>query len=263
MTKDLKKMYRTILGDHFPPRMEITFQDEKKKQTLVYEKAGWTIGGETRGLRYGENPSQEAALYRLVNGNLVLGEVAMIKPGRWLCSDVELLQSGKHPGKINLTDVDAALNILRYLSDRPTVVIVKHNNPCGVAQDRALVKAYLKADLADRIAAFGGAIVMNRACDRATADEIAKRYAEVVAAPEFEEGAMAALTKMTGSWVGEKRVRSSETKSSALPSGRWTSANTRSNGCLSSSARASPSDVAVTISARVCSYPRPYTSPAA
>ncbi len=195
MAEDLKKMYRTIRGDHFPPRMEISFDSGKKKQTLVYEKAGWEVSGELKGLRYGENPSQEAALYRLVNGNLVLGEVEMIKPGRYLASDVTLLQSGKHPGKINLTDVDAALNILRYFTDRPTAVIIKHNNPCGVARARTLKNAYIKADLADRIAAFGGAIALNRACDKATAGEIVKRYAEVVAAPEYNPGVMDILAK--------------------------------------------------------------------
>lgn len=195
MAKDLKKMYRTILGDKFPPRMEVSFIDGKNKQTLIYEKAGWEIGGETRGLRYGENPTQEAALYRLVNGNLVMGGVSMLAPGKYLASDIELLQSGKHPGKINITDVDAALNILRNFTDRPTVVIVKHNNPCGVAQCRSLRSAYLKADLADRIAAFGGAIVLNRACDKETARQIVKRYAEVVAAPDYEQGVMDILSK--------------------------------------------------------------------
>jgi phosphoribosylaminoimidazolecarboxamide formyltransferase / IMP cyclohydrolase len=195
MAKDLKKMYRTILGDHFPARMEIAFIEGRQRQTLVYEKVGWTIGNETRGLRYGENPTQEAAMYRLVNGNLVLGDVTMIKPGRWLASDAELIQSGKHPGKINLTDADGALNILRYLSDRPTAVIVKHNNPCGVAQGKTLREAYVKADLADRIAAYGGAIGFNRALDLATAKEIVLRYAEVVAAPEFERGVIDVLAK--------------------------------------------------------------------
>ncbi|MFW5685812.1 MAG: IMP cyclohydrolase, partial [Spirochaetota bacterium] len=95
--------------------MEVTFSDGQQRQTLVYEKATWTIGDEDRGLRYGENPDQQAALYQLVNGNLCLGEVESIQAGRHLASDVELLQSGKHPGKINITDADSALNILRYL----------------------------------------------------------------------------------------------------------------------------------------------------
>lgn len=190
MAEDLKKMYRTIVEDHFPANMEIAFVDGDRRQTLFFEKVRWTVDEVQKGLRYGENPGQEAALYRLSNGNLVLGETETIQPGRYLASDIELLQSGKHPGKTNLTDADNALNILRYFGDRPTAVIVKHNNPCGAARDDALETAYRKANLADRVAAFGGCIALNRAVDRATAEAVASQYAEVVVAPEFEAGVM-------------------------------------------------------------------------
>jgi phosphoribosylaminoimidazolecarboxamide formyltransferase/IMP cyclohydrolase len=195
MAEDLKKMYRTIMDDHFPPKMEISFVDLDKRQTLFYEKVSWTIDNIQKGLRYGENPGQEAALYKLVNGNLVLGETESIQPGQYLASDIELLQSGKHPGKTNLTDADNSLNILRYFPDKPTVVIVKHNNPCGVARADTLEEAYQKANLADRIAAFGGCIAVNRAVDRATAEAIIQQYAEVVVAPDFEEGVMGIFSK--------------------------------------------------------------------
>ena len=190
MTEDLKKMYRTIVNDHFPPQMEISFSGQGKRQTLFYEKVLWNIGDLKQGLRYGENPGQEAALYKLTNGNLALGETETIQPGRYLASDIELLQSGKHPGKTNLTDADNALNILRYLTDKPTAVIVKHNNPCGVARSDSLLEAYTKAYMADRVAAFGGCIVVNRPVDKALAEAIFRQYAEVVAAPDFEEGVM-------------------------------------------------------------------------
>ena len=190
MTDDLKAMYKTIMNDHFPPSMEISFVDGAKRQTLIYEKVAWTIDNVRKGLRYGENPGQEASLYRLVNGNLVVGEVETIRPGNYLTSDIELLQSGKHPGKTNLTDADNALNILRYFKDRPTVVIVKHNNPCGVARADSLAQAYDKAYMADRIAAFGGCIAVNRSIDRETAEAISNQYAEVVVAPDFEEGTL-------------------------------------------------------------------------
>jgi len=190
MPQDLKKMYRTIMDDHFPPRMEVSFVDGARRQTLIYDKASWVINGVEKGLRYGENPGQEAALYKLVNGNLILGQIENIQPGRYLASETELLQSGKHPGKTNITDADNSLNILRYFTGRPTVVIVKHNNPCGVARSETLLDAYVKANLADRVAAFGGCIACNRPVDRATAEEIAKQYAEVVVAPDFEEGVM-------------------------------------------------------------------------
>ena len=195
MAEDLKKMYRTIMDDHFPPQMEISFVDGDKRQTLVYEKVVWTIDDVLKGLRYGENPGQEAALYRLVNGNLVLGETETIQPGQYLASDVELLQSGKHPGKTNLTDADNSLNILRYFTDRPSVVIVKHNNPCGVARSDTLVDAYAKANMADRVAAFGGCIAVNRSVDKATAEAITQQYAEVIVAPDFEEGVMDIFAK--------------------------------------------------------------------
>ena len=195
MAEDLKKMYRTIVEDHFPSRMEISFVEENERQTLIYEKVLWTIDGENRGLRYGENPGQEAALYKLVNGNLILGAAESIQPGRYLASDIELLQSGKHPGKTNLTDADNSLNILRYFMDKPTAVIVKHNNPCGVARSESLEEAYLKANMADRVAAFGGCIALNRPVDRATAEAVNQQYAEVVVAPDFEDGVMDIFAK--------------------------------------------------------------------
>lgn len=195
MTEDLKKMYRTIMDDHFTPNMEISFVDQDKRQTLFYEKVSWTIDDIQKGLRYGENPGQEAALYKMVNGNLVLGETETIQPGQYLASDVELLQSGKHPGKTNITDADNSLNILRYFVDKPTAVIVKHNNPCGVARSDTLEEAYKKANMADRVAAFGGCISVNKAVDIPTAEAIYEQYAEVVVAPDFEEGAMDIFAK--------------------------------------------------------------------
>lgn len=194
--KKLSAMYREIQEEHFPLHMEISlFDHNDKKQTLLYEKVRWTIGGEKKGLRYGENPSQEAALYRLINGNLLIGDVELIRPGQYLASDIELLQSGKHPGKINITDVDNALNIMRYFADTPCTVIVKHNNPCGAALGDSLAQAYAKAYMADRLAAFGGAIALNREVDRETARLISSSYSEVVAAPEYGEGAMDILTR--------------------------------------------------------------------
>ncbi len=190
MDDDLKKMYKTVMDDHFTPQMEIAFVDGDRRQTLFYEKVSWAIEGVNKGLRYGENPGQEAALYRLVNGNLVLGDVETIKPGRHLVSDIELLQSGKHPGKTNLTDADNALNILRYFSSQPCAVIVKHNNPCGVSKAETIEQAYKRAYMADRVAAFGGCIALNRPVDRAVAEAIAGQYAEVVVAPAFEAGTL-------------------------------------------------------------------------
>jgi len=189
---DLKQMYRTVMDDHFPERMIIQFGN----QILVYRKRSWKIPDDKtgewieKGLRYGENPGQEAALYELIHGNLVLGGCEFIGPGRGLVSAIseeEMLQSGKHPGKINFTDADNALNILRYLMDRPAAAIMKHNNPSGVAYGQTLAEAYDRANIVDRIAAFGGCLAVNRAMDKTTAEMVSENYLEVVAAPEYEE----------------------------------------------------------------------------
>jgi phosphoribosylaminoimidazolecarboxamide formyltransferase/IMP cyclohydrolase len=202
----LAAAYRSFADDPFPRFMEIAFYDDAgSRGVLAYEKVTWEVEGESRGLRYGENPGQPAALYRPVGGNLLMGGAQFIEgvsgldgaggglPAVRLVSAAELLQFGKHPGKINLTDVDAALGILRYLGAGPACAIVKHNNPSGVALGASLAEAYDKAWLADRVAAFGGVVVVNRPLDAETAKRIVASYCEVVAAPEFEEGAMAVL----------------------------------------------------------------------
>jgi phosphoribosylaminoimidazolecarboxamide formyltransferase/IMP cyclohydrolase len=196
---DYKQAYKTIMEDHFPDDMVIKFGD----QTLYFKKRTWKIPDEhgdlvEKGLRYGENPGQEAALYELVNGNLVLGDCKFIDPHRGLVSSLNeesLLQFGKHPGKINLTDIDNALNILRYVTQRPAACIMKHNNPCGVSYGTTISEAYAKANMADRIAAFGGCAAFNRPVDNPLAEMINQNYLEVVVAPEYEESSLEILKR--------------------------------------------------------------------
>jgi phosphoribosylaminoimidazolecarboxamide formyltransferase/IMP cyclohydrolase len=197
---DLKKMYKTIMDDNFPDEMTIRFGE----QTLMYRKRSWKIPDEKtgelieKGLRYGENPDQQAALYELISGNLLLGGCKFIEPGSGLVSSIneaDMLQAGKHPGKTNLTDLDNALNILKFLSDKPAAAIMKHNNPCGVAYGKTVAEAYGRANMADRIAAFGGCLVVNRPMDKTTAEMVSDNYLEVVGAPDFEEGVFEILAK--------------------------------------------------------------------
>lgn len=198
MAEDLKKMYRTVMEDHFPNSMEISFDNQK----LVFRKRAWKFPDSKtdelieKGLRYGENPGQEAALYELVGGHLTLGGCSFIDPNNGLVSAIQesdMLQEGKHPGKINLTDLDNGLNILKYLMEKPAAVILKHNNPCGAAYGSSLADAYHRANRADRIAAFGGCLVLNRPVDKVTADMISQNYLEVVAAPDYEDGTLEVL----------------------------------------------------------------------
>ena len=193
MTTDLKAMYKKVHKDAFPETMTILLGDEK----LVYHKRVWTLDNEEKGLRYGENPDQPAALYELREGGITCGGLRWRGPGQGIVSamtEAQMIQAGKHPGKTNLTDVDNGANILQYLSERPAAIILKHNNPCGAAWDDAGVAAALdKAFWCDRIAAFGGAVVVNRPFTREAAEMVAASYFEVVAAPAYEEGAVEIL----------------------------------------------------------------------
>ncbi|WP_294557507.1 IMP cyclohydrolase [uncultured Mailhella sp.] len=189
---ELKDMYRTIVADGFPDTMTITLGDS----VLTYHKRTWEMGGEVRGLRYGENPDQPAALYEFVEGENKVAHLKWRSPKQGIVSaltEKQMVQSGKHPGKTNLTDVDNACNILQYLSRKPAAAILKHNNPCGAAWADTLFDALNNAFWCDRIAAFGGAVVVNRPLDMKCAELIASQYFEVVAAPAFEEGVVDVL----------------------------------------------------------------------
>lgn len=191
---DLKKMYQTMSADPFPDTMTLTLG----QQTISYTKKTWNIGGTQMGLRYGENPDQPAALYEVTAGAINLGGLSLQQGQHKLVSALtedNLIQFGKHPGKINLTDVDNGLNILQYLTAKPAAIILKHNNPCGVAwSDAGLSTALTRAFAADRIAAFGGTIVVNRTVDKDCAEFIQSRYFEVIAAPDFDTQAVNILS---------------------------------------------------------------------
>ncbi|MDR1546672.1 MAG: IMP cyclohydrolase [Deltaproteobacteria bacterium] len=203
MTKDLRRVYRIDLTEHFPPELRVQLGEVE----LVYEKVFFDLPGEngrqTRsGLRYGENPDQEAALYRLVNGHLALAKLKFVGPedGKLISAlgsaEAPIFGSRKHPSKTNLTDVDSALAVLKWLAPAPAAtVIVKHNNPSGAALGATPAEAFHRAYEADRVAAFGGAAVFNQPLDRTAAGLIGQRFLEVVAAPDFEEGVLELLLK--------------------------------------------------------------------
>jgi phosphoribosylaminoimidazolecarboxamide formyltransferase/IMP cyclohydrolase len=134
-------------------------------------------------LRYGENPHQAAALY-----------LPAFAPGGSLADHRQI--QGKELSYNNLNDVDAALELVSEFRDGPpTVVIVKHANPCGVATADSLILAYKAALECDSVSAFGGIIAVNRPLDAATAEAISEIFTEVVAAPDADAAAMAVFAK--------------------------------------------------------------------
>ncbi len=198
--EDIKGMYKKVVKDSFPETIKI----DMGGQVLVYKKKVWNIFDADekcdveRGLRYGENPDQPSAMYELINGNIVLGDVRFFDFEGGLVSRVteeDMLQVGKHPGKINLTDVDNGLNILKFLDGKPACAIMKHNNPCGAAWGSTVAEAFEKAFWCDRIAAFGGAVIFTKTVDAETAKAMVPYYFEVVCAPDFEGEAIDILKK--------------------------------------------------------------------
>ena len=130
-------------------------------------------------LRYGENPHQRAALYRSAGPN-----ITGIAGARQV--------QGKPLSYNNYNDADAALELVAEFRDAPpTVVIVKHANPCGVASGETLAAAYEAALKCDAVSAFGGIIAVNRPLDGATAAAISGIFTEVVVAPDADEEALA------------------------------------------------------------------------
>jgi phosphoribosylaminoimidazolecarboxamide formyltransferase/IMP cyclohydrolase len=135
-------------------------------------------------LRYGENPHQKAAFYRQQGD-----------PGEASIAGAKQI-SGKELSYNNIADLDAALNVVKEFTAAPAVSIIKHANPCGaavVARDAGIEEAYKKAFDSDPVSAFGGIVAANRPVNMAMVEAIGKTFLECVAAPGFEEDALAAL----------------------------------------------------------------------
>ncbi len=149
------------LGEEFPQRMAFA-------------------GTLAQTLRYGENPHQRAGFY--LDGSA--------RPGIATARQVQ----GKELSFNNLNDTDAAFECVAEF-DRPAVVIVKHANPCGVAEGASLSEAWDLALRCDPVSAFGGIIAVNRRLDAAAAEKMAALFTEVVIAPEADDDAIAVFTR--------------------------------------------------------------------
>jgi len=140
-------------------------------------------GNRIEELRYGENPHQRAALY------------VPVGPHGSGIAQAEQVQ-GKELSYNNYNDADAALELVSEFRDGPpTVVIVKHANPCGVASGDTLIDAYRAALECDSVSAFGGIVAVNRPLDGATAEAMTEIFTEVVAAPAADDAAKAVFAK--------------------------------------------------------------------
>ncbi|MDD2457126.1 MAG: bifunctional phosphoribosylaminoimidazolecarboxamide formyltransferase/IMP cyclohydrolase [Eubacteriales bacterium] len=141
--------------------------------TLTYERVS--------SLRYGENPHQSASFYR----------EALPKSGS--LTEAEQL-GGKELSYNNIADTDAAIALLKEFSE-PTVVAIKHANPCGVGSADSLLSAWTKAYEADTVSIFGGIVALNRPVTADVADQMKEIFLEVIVAPDYEADALEILRK--------------------------------------------------------------------
>ncbi|MDR3373820.1 MAG: bifunctional phosphoribosylaminoimidazolecarboxamide formyltransferase/IMP cyclohydrolase [Ancalomicrobiaceae bacterium] len=192
--------YRTVIGEMQAFKGETILRTRKRLalkafgRTASYDAAiaNWmtdqygelapafrTIGGKLiQSMRYGENPHQPAALYR-----------AGVK--RYGVTTARQLQ-GKELSYNNINDTDAAYELVAEFDPKrtPAVAIIKHANPCGVAEGATLKEAYERALLCDPVSAYGGIIALNRTLDADAATEIIKIFTEVIIAPDATEEAL-------------------------------------------------------------------------
>ncbi|MFH1835463.1 MAG: bifunctional phosphoribosylaminoimidazolecarboxamide formyltransferase/IMP cyclohydrolase [Methanobacteriota archaeon] len=159
--------YDTWIQDWFRKKYNPD-EDFPENLVLAFEKI--------QDLRYGENPYQKAAFYR----------DAHIEES---CVTNALQLHGKKLSFNNILDINDAFELIKEF-DGPTAAVIKHTNPCGVATAETIHDAYVKANEADSMSAFGGIIALNGECDLATAEEINKVFVEAVIAPSFDSKAL-------------------------------------------------------------------------
>jgi phosphoribosylaminoimidazolecarboxamide formyltransferase/IMP cyclohydrolase len=133
-----------------------------------------------RDLRYGENPHQRAAWYRIAGADAGFGGASILQ--------------GKELSYTNLLDLDAAARIVLEF-DEPAAAVIKHTNPCGAATGAAASDAYVRARDADSVSAFGGIVALNRALDAAAAEAIVSTFIEAVVVPQVDAAARAILAR--------------------------------------------------------------------
>ncbi|MDR3293927.1 MAG: bifunctional phosphoribosylaminoimidazolecarboxamide formyltransferase/IMP cyclohydrolase [Clostridiales bacterium] len=184
--------YDSLISNYLAEKLGIEFPTGL---TLSFEKI------ET--LRYGENAHQKAVYYKdaLTGAGVLTGAVQL---------------HGKELSFNNINDTSAALDLLKEF-DRPTVVAVKHANPCGVGSGASISEAYTKAYNADKISIFGGIVAANGIVDKATAEEINKIFIEIVIAEDFTEDALTVLkTKQNIRILRLKGIKIKDTAKNAV-----------------------------------------------
>ncbi len=164
-------VYDTLISTYLRNKIGIKFPEQI---TFAYEKV--------QDMRYGENPNQEAVFYK--ENFPVSGSLAGAKQ-----------LHGKELSYNNINDTNGAIALLKEFGNVPTIVAVKHSNPCGVSSADTISEAFKKAYDSDPVSVFGGIIASNKEIDKKTAEEINKIFIEIVVAPSFSKEAFDILSQ--------------------------------------------------------------------
>lgn len=162
--------YDALIADYFTKAVG---ESKPEKLTITYDL--------NQAMRYGENPQQDADFYQNA-----------LPTAYSIASSKQL--NGKELSFNNIRDADAAIRTIRDFKDRPTVVALKHMNPCGIGQGNSIEEAWDYAYEADPVSIFGGIVVLNREVDAATAEKMHPVFLEIIIAPSYSEEALAILT---------------------------------------------------------------------
>ena len=199
--QEIRRIYRTAKDEDLPLSLKLVIGD----MVFEYSKVLWRVEGRMRGLRYGTNPHQKAALYRPKQSKGGIGKVDWVKWGK------------DGPSATNIEDGSHGLRIVGYFRE-PAVAVMKHLNPSGVSVSQgkeSLSQVYARARDADSRAAFGSVVVFNSPVDRKTAEEIMKTFVEVVYAPGYGSEALGVFEPKKDIRVGE--VPAQRKEDTAIP----------------------------------------------
>ena len=183
--------YDAVIANYLTKRLATT---EAQSLTLTFDKEAT--------LRYGENSHQKATLYRdaVPTTNFSLLQAKQLH--------------GKQLSYNNIKDADAAMRTIREFSE-PTVVAMKHMNPCGIGTGETLETAWDRAYKADSVSIFGGVIALNRPVDLATAEKMHQIFLEIIIAPSFDDDALA-LPEKTIDWTVATEVQPTKEQLAAM-----------------------------------------------
>ncbi|WP_332058738.1 bifunctional phosphoribosylaminoimidazolecarboxamide formyltransferase/IMP cyclohydrolase [Streptococcus canis] len=162
--------YDALIAEYFTAQVR---ESKPEKLTLTYDLK--------QAMRYGENPQQAADFYQKAI------------PTEYSIASAKQL-NGKELSFNNIRDADAAIRIIRDFKDKPTVVALKHMNPCGIGQAETIETAWDYCYEADPVSIFGGIVVLNREVDAATAEKMHPIFLEIIIAPSYTAEALAILT---------------------------------------------------------------------